>query len=137
MTSAQFAELQQNMSGFNGSQEFFALGFPCRNVYVTEGIKYFASHAQCWWLITDLACYLPTILKSNKPAYELLKDKQFWTLKTNADGSALLSCGDGNGPTKIITQKYDSTCFPPNVEVQIWLFRNSEKDFMVLLPSEY
>lgn len=137
MTPEQFAELQQNMSGFNGSQEFFALGFPNRNVYVTEGIKYFAAHAQCWWLITDLACYLPTILRSSKPNYDKLKNKQFWKLKTAADGSALLTCGDGDGNNAIITQKYTSTCFPPNVEVQVWLFRNSEKDFMVLLPSEY
>ena len=136
MTPEQFAELQQNLSGFNGSGEFFPLGIP-RNVFVTEGVKYFAAHAQCWWLITDLACYLPTILKSSKPAYELLKDKQFWKLKTAADGSALLTCGDGNGPTAIITQKYTATCFPPNVEVQIWLFRNDGTNFVGMLPSEY
>ena len=137
MTPEQFAELQANLSGFTGTENYYELGFPCRNVCVTDGVKYFAAHAQCWWLITDLAAHLPSILKSNKPAYKLLKDKQFWNLKTAADGSALLTCTDGNNKKAIITQKYTSTCFPPNTEVQIWLFRNGETSFVVLLPSEY
>ena len=137
MTPEQFAELQQNMSGFTGSENFTNLGFPCNRVFVTDGVKYLAAHAQCWWLITDLACYLSTIMKSRKPNYAKLKDKQFWKLTTAADGSALLTCGDGDGHDAIITQKYTGTCFPPNVAVQIWLFNNGKGGFTALLPSEY
>lgn len=100
--------------------------------YFTDGVKYLADAAACYWLLDAIGSYQPQLASHQD---RRLHEIQFWKLKVNADNSAVLTCVADKGEPPAVTQEIEWTNFPLP-EVDIWVQRNSDGVF-ALLPSEY
>jgi hypothetical protein len=123
-------QLQENLAQFTGTEHYYRFWYGIR--YLTDGVKYLADSAACYWLVDAIGSYQPELAEHQDAR---LHDVQFWTLKVNDDHSAVLTCvADGNEPPAI-TQAIEYTDFPLP-EIDIWVQRSGE-DMFALLPSEY
>jgi hypothetical protein len=123
-------QLLENLVQFTGTEHYYRFWYGIR--YLTDGVKYLADAAGCYWLLDAIGSYQPQ-LASHKD--RRLHDLQFWTLKVGGDHSAVLTCvADGNEPPAV-TQQIKWTNFPLP-EIDIWVQRSGE-DMIALLPSEY
>jgi len=123
-------ELKADLAGFSGTEgytKYFG------GLMLTDGVRYLAENAGCFWLLDIIASYQS---KCRKDAD--LREMQFWKLTVNADDSAVVTCEDGNGKVKI-TQKMEYTDFPLD-EVKIWVELGSvdlvNPAYVAMLPGE-
>ena len=100
--------------------------------FLTDGVKYLADEAGCYWLLDAIGSYQAELAKHLDQRF---REMQFWTLKVNADKSAVLTCIADKGETPAVTQKIEWTDFPLP-EIQIWIGFEGDKR-IALLPSEY
>jgi hypothetical protein len=114
---------QADLRQFTGTENWYRHGL-LRRITFTDGVKYLAEHAQCWWLIDDIA------IMQLRPEVRAV-DFQFWKLKVEPDGTALLTMVKDEGYEPTYTQKISITDFPMP-EVEIWF-----RDNVIFLPSEY
>jgi len=120
-------ELQQNLKRFTGSAHIFKV--PMLNTGYTEGIRYLAEKANCYWLITDASIIGKRLISKShfiviNFAY-LSEEEQQQTSYT-----AKITYGDGNGKT-FFTQGYEWTDFPLKTLKLFYI------DDILLLPGEY
>uniref|UniRef100_A0A6M3IW27 DUF6876 domain-containing protein n=1 Tax=viral metagenome TaxID=1070528 RepID=A0A6M3IW27_9ZZZZ len=108
-------DLQQ----FTGTEHYYKY---IGGLKLTDGVKYLAETAQCYWLLDIIASY----------AAGLHKKEEFLVcnLYKNADNSALFTINDGNDNI-LIKQEIPYTDFPMDT-VKLYCI-----SFVVLLPSEY
>ena len=113
-------EIQENLPYFTGTETYFQYYF---GIKFTDGIKYLADNAECYWLINIIVSYQvdPKVKEEGFQVYKL---------KVNADKSALVEITDGN-KNILAKQDIEFTDFPLE-EIEIWCIDN-----IVLLPSEY
>ena len=114
--------LTEELKVFTGSDTFIRHGM-YRAFVFTEGVKYLAEKAQCWWLVDDILLY------QSDPA---IKDLRFqtWILKKSDSGAAVLRVEDGDEKhVKSFDVRF--TDFPMS-EFTLWLVGGT-----LLLPSEY
>jgi len=127
---------QSNLRQFTGTEGYLRwqpLLFP--RMVLSEGAKYVAERGgegnnSAWWLMDAIASHQPKCLK-----IEQLREIQFWTLKKNADGSALLTCQIDSGVKPTITQKIPYTDFSLD-EIKLWVGPLNERLYVIYLPSE-
>ena len=68
MTISNYIKLNPNdLTNFYGTEHHYYLP-PFRHFIYTDGIQYLASQYQMYWLIIDIAAFLPKIVK-NHPDY--------------------------------------------------------------------
>lgn len=116
--------LTQELQHFTGTTAYFRL-FP--KVLLTDGTKYLAEHAGCYWLMDVFASYLLTIVKSEQEPFTCLN------LAKDND-SAVIQIDNGNGQC-LAEQRIEFTDFPLD---SIKLYGCWTGDYWVLmLPSEY
>jgi hypothetical protein len=114
-------ELERSLGYFTGTETWYKLSpFP---VTMTEGVKFVADNAECYWLFTDTAVAALDLESKGK-------DAMFWTLTVNDDGSADLK-GEYDSGVVLYRQHYTRTDFPMK-KFRFWF-----KDHVFLLPSEY
>jgi len=126
--------LLQNLQHFCGSEQYYKhwLG-----LCYTDGIKYLAENAQCFWLIDAIASHQPTAKKNPR-----LKEFQLWFLhvgtghefiKPKAGNAAVLTCWEDT-PTPetkpVIIQQIPFTDFPLP-EIKLYL-----QEKILLLPDK-
>ena len=111
------------LAQFTGSQNFYRHGL-VREVLYTEGVQYVADAAGAHWLLDEIAQAQRHIIPVKR------EDFQAWDLKVNADQTATLTCGDGNG-REVFSKHIEFTDFPePGI-------RFYYADWVIHLPSEY
>ena len=126
--------LSQNLQHFCGSEQYYKhwLG-----LCYTDGIKYLAENAQCYWLIDAIASHQPTANKIPR-----LREFQLWFLhvgnahefiKPTGHNAAVLTCWEDT-PTPetkpVIIQQIPITDFPlPEIKLYV-------QEKVLLLPSE-
>ena len=126
--------LLQNLQHFCGSEQYYKhwLG-----LCYTDGIKYLAENAQCYWLIDAIASHQPTAKKNPR-----LKEFQLWFLhvgtghefiKPTGHNAGVLTCWEDT-PTPetqpVVTQQIPFTDFPlPGIKVYL-------QEKILLLPDE-
>ncbi len=113
-------ELQQ----FTGSQTLYTHGL---GLHFTEGVKYLADQAQCYWLLDAIASYQPQLKQDSE-----LRFFQVWQLRVD-NHSALLTCWpDTLGQGKpCVSQPIEFTDFPlPEIKL-FW------SEGILMLPREY
>jgi len=113
--------LLANLSQFIGTEKYYRI---TNKHLLTDGTKYLAEEAQCFWLMTAIASHL-----------SLHIDDYFVcaTLKVQ-ENSAVLTLDDGNGFI-FATQHIEYTDFPLD---QIKLYCISDSDYwIIMLTSEY
>ena len=97
---------KSELNQFYGTSAYYFMDYS-RFVY-TDGIKYLAENAECYWLLTDISAFQNLEkIKSNKSLQEI----QFWTLKVNEDKSAELIC-DVDVNIQAFRFDYEYTSFP-------------------------
>ena len=113
----------QTLAQFTGSTQFYRHGL-VREVLYTEGVEYVAEAAGAYWLLDEIALAQRYIIPVKA------EDFQVWELKVEANQSAVLTCGDGNG-RELSAKRIDFTDFPePGI-------RFYYANWVIHLPSEY
>jgi hypothetical protein len=129
-------ELLNGLGGFYGTDGYHKLTiFP--GFVGTDGVKYLAQNAECFWLIDEIAIANATRASiKNNPA---LQDIQFWEL-TVKDRVGTLTCRVDSDQPPVFQKTIGSTDFPLPSQ-KIWVAAAGDPDgkvFKVLmLPSEY
>lgn len=123
-------KLLSDLGQFIGTEEYYR--YPFGLALLTEGVKYLADAAECHWLLDAIASYQPELITHSD---RRLHDIQFWTLKVNADHSAVLTCQADSGEPPAIRQRIGYTNFPLS-EIQIWVAGDANGK-VAMLPSEY
>ncbi|MEG3898147.1 hypothetical protein QT989_21110 [Microcoleus sp. SVA1_B6] len=126
--------LSKNLKHFGGTEQYYKhwLG-----IHYTDGVKYLAENAQCYWLIDAIASHQPKVQKMQR-----LREFQLWFLhvgdahefiKPKGSNSAVLTCWEDT-PTKetqpAVIQQIPFTDFPLK-EIKLFL-----QEKILLLPDE-
>ena len=111
-----------NLDQFHGTENYYQyIGFK-----FTDGIKYLAENAKCYWLLDIISSYQTD---------ELINGVTFqvWELEVNSDKSAKVIMRSSTSTRKlpIVEQKIPYTDFPLE-KIKLWLINK-----ILLLPSEY
>ena len=114
-------ELKSNLSQFIGTDNFYRI--TSRHI-LTDGSKYLAEQAQCYWLMDAIASHLPKYFHDYFAVAEL-------KVKGN---SAKLTLDDGNGNV-FARQSIEYTDFPLN-EIKLYCSFDGEY-WVIMLTSEY
>ncbi|MEG4047353.1 DUF6876 family protein [Microcoleus sp. Pol17_C1] len=126
--------LSQNLQQFCGTEQYYKhwLG-----ILYTDGIKYLAENAQCFWLIDAIASHQPRANRIHR-----LTEFQLWFLhvgkehefiKPRGNNAAVLTCWEDKptlGTQPAIIQQIPVTDFPLP-EIKLYL-----QDKVLLLPDE-
>ena len=85
----------------------------------TDGVKYLATNADAYWLLTAIA------------SYQRKEPFQVWRLEVNEDKTAVLTMREDTGEPVLVEQEIKYTDFPLK-EIKLWLING-----VLILPSEY
>ena len=111
------------LAQFTGSEQFFRHTL-VRDVIYSEGARYVAEMAGAYCLLDEIALAQRFEPKVQAEAF------QVWDLTIAQDGSAALTCGDGNG-REVYSKSIPWTDFPaPSVRLYFC-------DGCIHLPIEY
>ena len=98
---------------------------------VTDGVKFLADNASCYWLLDMVWSYLPVLRKSRDTFFVVVLTKE----GVVAPG-AIFSIQDDIPPSQIHAQQaIDHTDFPLD-EIVMYLSA-TEEEFVLMLRSEY
>ena len=129
---------QAKLSQFTGTEKYTRLGFPFRNVVLTDGALYVAEHggeSGAFWLMQAIASHIPGVYRrGGSPA-------QFhvWTLTVAPDKSAVLEARLDKDTPVLASQKFSLVDF----EEGEWMFYAAAQDhpsgklWVIMLTSEY
>ena len=120
-------QLKAELQHFNGSESFFQI--PLTKTRFTEGIKYLATAAECYWLITDASVIAKSLL--SKSYFITIDFKRLSKKEQKIQGcEAVIIYGDGNDHI-LEKQTYHVTDFPLD-ELRLFFVDNT-----LMLPGEY
>lgn len=111
--------LEDELGQFTGTVNYYRNFTGLR---YTDGIKYLADKAKCYWLIDLVGSYQPRL--RNVPF-------QLWELKVKDDNSALAKMREDDGQPVKVTQKIPYTDFPLK-DFSFYCVNN-----VMMLKSEY
>ena len=101
-------ELKAELQHFSGSETFFQI--PLTKTRFTDGIKYLATAAECYWLITDASVIAKSLL--SKSYFITIDFKRLSIKEQKIQGcEAVIFYGDGNDHI-LEKHKYQVTDFP-------------------------
>ena len=110
------------LSQFTGTEHYYRIS---RRHLLTEGTKYLAEHAQCFWMMDAIASHLMEIGTAD----------WFIVIKTSVqDTRAIMVYEDGNG-REHARQEIPYTDLPLT-EITLYACWDSEH-WILMLPSEY
>lgn len=112
-------EFNNELKQFTGSEVLYKY---ILGLKITDGVKFSAEAAQCWWYIDIIASY---------QLDERIREQEFqtWTLKVD-NGKEKVVATDGN-KNELISQEIPFTDFQFS-KLELWCL-----DGIILLPSEY
>ncbi len=115
------SKLTVELMQFNGTEHIYKHAFGI--IHYTDGVKYLAENANCYWLIDIVASY---------QAEEKVKDEPFqvYHLEVRSDKTAVITITDGND-NLLALQKLEFTDFPLP-EIKVWCINK-----VLMLPGEY
>lgn len=122
-------ELREGLVQFTGTETWyrFSIGLVTLGLY-TEGVRYLAENADCYWLLTDIFTAQMTQKVRQEPF-------QVWELGVDLEAqTAVLTCEDGNH-RELFKQEISFTDFPTE-EITLWL-ETEEGTPVLLLPREH
>lgn len=126
-TQIELRQLKENLAAFNGTESFHKI--PLLNTVITDGIKFLADNANCFWLVTDTSVIAKSLM--NRSTLITIDFKKLSDEMQVASGyDAIIEYSDGNDHI-LESHKYHSTDFPLET---IRLFSTNNT---LMLPSEY
>lgn len=117
------AEVETNLAQFTGTTQYYRIN---PNIVLTDGTKYLAGNAGCYWLMDLIASYV-TLRRFDGQDFVAIN-------MVVTDRSAVVTLDDGNGNV-LVTQQIEYTDFPLD-QIRLYACR-SEQLWFVMLPSEY
>ncbi|MCU0543265.1 MAG: hypothetical protein MUE44_14010 [Oscillatoriaceae cyanobacterium Prado104] len=121
-------ELLELLPRFCGSETFYAYRLLNIAFRLTEGVKFLAKEAECFWLVDAIASYQPEIKQSGN---QMLAEFQIWELTRKLECEFLLVCKEDSNTEPACSQEIEFSDFPLD-EIKLWLC-----DGTLMLPSEY
>jgi len=115
-------ELEIELTHFHGTQHYYLIS---SNLVLTDGVKYLADTANCYWLVTAIQSHLPKCFAISEFCLAKLSVKE---------QKANLVITDGNDHV-LAEQQFDYTDFPME-SISIYITKSHPYSVM-LLPSEY
>ena len=116
------ADLETALAVFTGSELYYRHSIG--NFVYTDGVKYLAEHARCYWLL-DMIGSCQHLNKVKDVPFQL------WELAVYEDQTALVTMKEDSDTPVIVKQKLPYTDFPL-AHIKLYL-----TDGVVMLPSEY
>ncbi|HIC31696.1 hypothetical protein FHG64_00715 [Antarcticibacterium flavum] len=124
---AQVNEIKEGLQHFHGSEMLYQI--PLIRTRFTNGLKYLANVAECFWLITDVSVIAKSLL--NRSHFITIDFKRLSEDEQDFTGyEAEIIYSDGNGNV-FETHQYNFTDFPLD-ELRLYFVDNT-----LMLPSEY
>ncbi|EKF54001.1 hypothetical protein I215_14773 [Galbibacter marinus] len=124
---AQVNEIKEGLQHFHGSEMFYQI--PLIHTRFTNGLKYLANVAECFWLITDVSVIAKSLL--NRSHFITIDFKRLSEEEQDYTGyEAEIIYSDGNGNIFEI-HRYNFTDFPLD-ELRLYFVDNT-----LMLTSEY
>jgi len=123
-------EILTNLAYMTGTEGFTRWSPLFRKHVLSDGVKYLAEAAECYWLMDAIASYHADCMKD-----EMLRDIQIWTLTVHSRGQATLLCLRDTDDIAF-RQEYTATDFPLD---SIKLYCAPAGDgihYVIMLPSE-
>jgi hypothetical protein len=123
----QVNKIKAELQYFIGSESFYKI--PLIGTRFTDGIKYLADAAECFWLVTDASVIAKSLMSKS---YFITVDfkRLSETEREESQCEALINYSDGNGHI-FETHRYHVTDFPLD-ELRLFFI-----DGTLMLPSEY
>lgn len=122
-------QLKAELDGYHGTESYHRWSILFRNMVLTDGAQALADKGRCYWLMDAIASYLPQMKR-----HEQLSQIAFWNLKKDGN-KAVLTCRVDSGYKPSITQKFEYTDFP--MDVDLWVQPLDAETYVIMLPSEY
>jgi hypothetical protein len=119
------AEILAGLAQCTGTHEYHRFSILFKNLVITDGVKFLADNAGCYWLLDILGSY------QSKP---LVRAEPFQTWKFDRK-SMMVRATDGNDK-KLAAQKIPYSDFPLS-EISLFVIDNGDGFKVILLPSEY
>lgn len=89
-----------DLDNFTGTENYYK---HFTGLLYTDGIRYLATEAKCYWLIDLIASYQPKL--KNVPF-------QLWSVQVFEDKSAVITCKEDSGQPDLVRQQSHFTDFP-------------------------
>jgi hypothetical protein len=124
-------EIINGLANFYGTENWHRFSPLFRKHLLTDGVKWLADNANCYWLMDAICSYHSKCMKDPKG---MLQNIQFWTLKVDGN-KATLTCERDTDDVAII-QKIEYTDFPLP-EIKLYVQPMGDGHFCILLPSEH
>ncbi len=123
---AQVNEIKDALQQFSGSETIYKI--PLIQTRYTEGMKYLANAADCYWLITDVSVIAKSLM--DKSHFITVDFKRLPSAEQDYSGHvAEIKYGDGNGHI-FETHHYNVTDFPLD-ELRLYFITGT-----LMLPGE-
>ena len=120
-------EILKTLPMYYGTEQYHRIGFPFpKNYVLTDGAKYLADSADCYWLMNKIAAHNTKDFRTRNPF-------QVWELFVSGN-SGVVRCSDGNN-NDLITEDVEYTDFPIS-EIKLYAIDDGTW-FVILLPGEY
>lgn len=119
-------QIEHGLQQFHGTQAYHRFNPLMRSVVLTDGAKYLAENAKCFWLMDVIASAQLSPKVRREPF-------QSWTITCKAS-KAQIVCDDGDGKV-LYTQRIGFTDFPLS-NAKVWLEDSGDLK-VILLPSEH
>lgn len=124
---AKINDIREPLALFKGTERFYT--FPLCKTRFTDGIKYLAEAANCYWLVTDTSIMAKSL--KDRSEFVTIDFKRFQKEEqTNRGYEAEITYGDGNN-TILIRQQYHITDFPMD-DLRMFFVNDT-----LMLPGEY
>lgn len=125
--NTQVNKIKEELKQFIGTERVFRI--PLIGTRFTDGLKYLADEAKCFWLITDASVVAKSL--SNRSHFitidfRRLSEKEQFEMQCEA----IIKYGDGNDNI-LETHRYNVTDFPLD-ELRLYFVNDT-----LMLPSEY
>lgn len=114
--------LQHELGQFCGTMEYHRYS---RKLVLTDGARYLAERAGCFWLVSIVDSILPQVRNESFLSVRMIK---------NPNASAIVEITDGN-EKPIFRQAIEFTDFPMN-EIQLFV-QESDQFWVMMLTTEY
>jgi hypothetical protein len=125
-TTAKKILTQADLDQCYGSETIWKNGV----IHYTDGIKYLAQNAECYWLLSMIGSHRRTILR-----YSEYESFGLWLLTIAPDNSATLTFSADTGEEPLIREQIPYTDFLTHCDINpIKLYQQGG---VLLLPSEY
>ena len=127
-------EILTQLGQFTGSSCFYR-HWACKDIVMTDGVKFLAEAAECWWLIDDIAITARyRFIPADTDYYNFQVWKLRWVSVGDDERTRLTMQTDSDRP---IEYQHDYLfCDFILDEIELWLVRNGDV-WVLLLPSEY